>query len=89
MSIRRYLPLLTIVAALVVVVLVAGDASACPTCKDAVADNSPGGAQGATSGGDAASGFNHAIYLALGVVFSIIGGLGWKVVRAVSRADAA
>jgi hypothetical protein len=89
MSIRRWLPLLTIAALLVVVVVIANDASACPTCKDAVADNSPGGAQGATSGGDAAGGFNHAIYLALGTVFSIIGGLGWKVARAVSRSDAA
>jgi hypothetical protein len=89
MSIRRHLPLLTLVAVLVVLVLVARDASACPTCKDAVADNSPGGAQGATAGGDAATGFNHAIYLSLGVVFSIIGGIGWRVVRAVARADAA
>jgi hypothetical protein len=88
MSIRRYLPLLTIAALLVVVVVIASDASACPTCSDAVADNSPGGAQGATSGGDAASGFNNAIYLALGSVFSIIGALGWRTYRAIARADA-
>ena len=88
MSIRRHLPLLTIAAVLVVLVVVAGDASACPNCKEAVADNSVGGAQGAGAGGDAAGGFNHAIYLALGTVFSIIGALGWKISRAVSRADA-
>ena len=81
MSIRRWTPVLT---ALTLIALVAV-ASACPTCKDAVADNSPGGAQGATSGGDAAGGFNHAIYFALASVFSIIGGLGWRVYRAVNR----
>jgi hypothetical protein len=81
-SIRRMLPVLV---ALAVIALVATTAHACPTCKDAVADNSPGGAQGATSGGDAASGFNNAICLALGTVFTLIGGIGWRVYRAVNR----
>ena len=82
MSIRRFVPVLV---ALAVVALVA-TASACPTCKDAVADNSPGGVQGAIAGGgDAASGFNSAIYLALGSVFTLIGGIGWRVYRAVNR----
>jgi hypothetical protein len=86
MSFRRFVPVLV---ALALIALVATTAHACPTCKDAVADNSPGGAQGATAGGgDAASGFNNAIYLALGSVFTIIGGLGWRVYRAVNRASA-
>jgi len=81
---RRFMPVL---AALAVVALVA-TASACPTCKDAVANDNPGGAQGAFAG-DAAGGFNHAIYFTLATVFSIIGGLGWRVYRAVSRGPAA
>lgn len=82
--------LLLLVAGLALLALLCGDASACPTCKDAVAANStnPGSAQGAISGGDAATGFNNAIYVALGTVFSMIGFLGWRVVRAVRRADA-
>jgi hypothetical protein len=84
-SMRRLLP---VFVALAVIAFVATTAHACPTCKDAVADNSPGGAQGATSGGDAAAGFNNAICLALGTVFTIIGGLGWRVYRAVNRASA-
>jgi len=54
-----------------------------------VAANSPGGAHGDLDGGDAASGFNDAIYLTLGSVFSLIGVIGTRVVLAVRRADAA
>jgi hypothetical protein len=43
--------------------------------------------QGVALGGDAASGFNYAIFLALGTVFSLVGGIGWRVVRAVRRAE--
>ncbi len=85
MSKRRLVPVLV---ALAVVALLAVDASACPTCKDAVACNSPGGAQGAIAGGDAAGGFNNAIYVTLGTVFSILGGFGWRIWRAVNRAEA-
>jgi hypothetical protein len=86
MSFRRILPF----AALVLLACVAAEAFACPTCKDAVAANSAGGnAQGAIAGGDAASGFNNAIYLSLGSIFSIVGLLGWRVWRAVQRADSA
>jgi hypothetical protein len=85
MSIRRLMPFLVFA---VLVALVATDAFACPTCKDAVAANSPGSTRGAIAGADAAGGFNMAIYVTLGTVFSILGGLGWRVYRAVSRADA-
>ena len=87
MSIRRLLPALVAVA---LVALVATNALACPTCSDAVAANScPGAAQGAIAGGDAAGGFNHAIYVTLGTVFTLIGGIGTRVFLAVRRADAA
>lgn len=45
--------------------------------------------QAASASAQAASGFQWAIYLALGTVFSIIGFLGWRVARAVRRAEAA
>ncbi len=86
MSIRRALPVLAVLA---IVALLAGDVLACPNCKEAVAAQNPGGAQGASVGGDAASGFNNAIYLSLGAVFSILGVFGFRVARAVRRADSA
>ena len=83
----RRLPPIAVAACLVV--LLAVDASACPNCKEAVAADSLGGAQGANVGGNAAAGFNNAIYFALGTLFSIVGVLGWRVGRAIRRADAA
>jgi hypothetical protein len=38
-------------------------------------------------GPTAASGFNNAILLTLGVVFSMLGAFGWRVWRAVKRAE--
>lgn len=46
-----------------------------------------GGAQGSNAGATAASGFNNAILLALGVVFSMLGVFGWTVWRSVKRAE--
>jgi hypothetical protein len=86
MTFRRALPLLAIAA--VVVLLIAGDASACPNCREAVAENSRTGVQGVALDGNAASGFNNAIMLSLGVVFSIVGVLGWRIAKAVAKADA-
>jgi hypothetical protein len=84
MSIRRSLGL-----AAAVLLFAASDVLACPNCKDAVAEESRSGVQGVSLNGDAASGFNHAIYLALGSVFGIVGLLGFKVVSAVRRAERA
>jgi hypothetical protein len=60
-----------------VLCVLAADALACPNCKDAVAPD------------PAAAGFNNAIYFALATLFSIVGLLGWRVGKAVRRADAA
>lgn len=84
MSNRRLAPFV----AVAFVLALAAVASACPNCKEAVANDRIGGAQGA-SAGDAASGFNHAIYFALGTLFTIAGVLGVRVGRAIRRADAA
>jgi hypothetical protein len=55
----------------------AATAAACPNCKEAVEPD------------PAAAGFNNAIYFALGTLFTIVGVLGFRVGRAVRRADAA
>jgi opacity protein-like surface antigen len=85
MTPRRFAQILLVVAVIAVLATVA---SACPNCKEAVADNSAAGSQGAFAGGDAAGGFNNAIFFALGTVFTLIGGLGWRVYRAVNRGPA-
>lgn len=70
-------------AALLLVVLVP-DATACPNCKSAVAD-----AGDASKVGDQATGLSLSIYLMLGALFSIAGGIVAMIVRVARRIEAA
>lgn len=79
---RRIANLLPVLAAAAIVVL-AGEALACPNCKATVADASAPGA------GDPASAFGYSIYVMIGAVMSIAGGIVYKIVRAAQRSAAA
>jgi heme/copper-type cytochrome/quinol oxidase subunit 2 len=62
--------------ALGMIVAASGDALACPNCKDAVADQS-------------SRGFGYSIYIMLGSLFGLVGGITCLIVRTARRAAAA
>lgn len=80
----RTLKALVPVAAVALVLLAAGDALACPNCKTTAAETSNGAKLG-----DQATGLTLSIYLMLGVLFSLVGGIVFVIVRAARRFDAA
>jgi hypothetical protein len=59
-------PLLTLMFVLVVCVLVASVASACPMCKDSTGQVTASGFANDTSSGAVSNGFGHSVYLMLG-----------------------
>lgn len=76
MVMRRLLPALVMVVALGL----AGNASACPNCKEAVA------AQPAEAA-EMKNGYNYSVLFMLAMPFSILGIGSFMVVRAVKRGD--
>lgn len=76
-ALRNALPALAVAA----LVLLAGEAFACPNCKATVADASNPDA------GDPASAFGYSIYVMIGSVLSMAGWIVFTVVRAAHRAD--
>jgi hypothetical protein len=60
-------------ALLLLALLLAGTAAACPTCKDSFGN--------AAQSEGLAAGFYYSILFMLGVVFSLVGGLIFKIVR--------
>jgi hypothetical protein len=74
-AVRLFLPL-------AIVVLIAGVAAACPTCREGLAENDPQG-QGL------AAGFFYSILLMMGMPFAILGTFGGMAYLSIRKARAA
>jgi hypothetical protein len=77
---KRWTPLLTLVLFAVVLLAIAGAASACPMCKDSLSDkrnNIPGGSFG--------GGFNASIYCMLLGFFGAVSVVGFNLYRGIRR----
>ena len=79
---------ITTIVACGLVLALAGVASACPNCKDTIANTS---AVGGPNGGGAGlpSGFNTSIYYMLGGLFAVLATGGYFVARTIRNTDAA
>lgn len=71
---------LLVVAAVAIVMAIAGDALACPTCKDGVAEADPEGV-------NIARGYFYSILLMLGMPFTLAGTFGLYVWREMRRQE--
>jgi hypothetical protein len=71
---------LVVCAAVVIVLAMAGDALACPTCKDGVAEADPEGV-------NVARGYFYSILLMLGMPFTLAGTFGVYVWREMRRQE--
>mgnify|MGYP006292360399 CR=1 FL=1 len=76
----RWMPVVAVLAAMALVVLLGGDAAACPTCKDGVAEADP-------EGMNVARGYFYSILLMLGMPFTLAGTFGVYVWREMRRQE--
>jgi hypothetical protein len=85
---KRWIPLLTLLLVLTVVLLLASAAMACPMCKESVngaASDTVHGGGFFAGDGTVSGGFKNSIYLMLVGFFSAVGLITFNLVRAIRK----